>query len=170
MRDVANLSRHADLDRHKEELENQIRSYYSDYDRAALKALPIIQAYTAYSKRFKKTYHVLLQLKSVAFKGKSIPRVAGLVEAMFMAELKNLLLTAVHDLDAIQKPITIDVWQGDERFIRMNGKDQVLKPGDMMITDASGVISNVIYGSDRRTRAIPETRHVFFSTYRWSPV
>jgi hypothetical protein len=34
----------------------------------------------------------------VALKGKAIPRQAALVEAMFMAELENLILTAGHDL------------------------------------------------------------------------
>ena len=62
----------------------------------------MIQAYAAYYERFNKTYHVQLQLESVALKGKSIPRVSALVEAMFMAELENLLLTAGHDLDVVQ--------------------------------------------------------------------
>ena len=46
-----------------------------------------IPAYNACYKGFKKTYHVQLQLESVALKGRSIPRVAALMEAMFMAEL-----------------------------------------------------------------------------------
>jgi hypothetical protein len=50
-----------------------------------------IKTYHDYYKRFKKTYHILLQLESIVFKNKSIPKVSSLVEAMFMAELKNLL-------------------------------------------------------------------------------
>lgn len=45
MRNVVNPERHAALDKCKEQLENQLRSRSADYDRAALKALPIIQAY-----------------------------------------------------------------------------------------------------------------------------
>ena len=48
MRDVANPARNAALDKRKEELENQLRSQFSDYDRAALKALPPLEAYSAY--------------------------------------------------------------------------------------------------------------------------
>lgn len=165
MRNVANQDHHPALDARKAELENGLRSRFSDYDRAALKALPTIQAYTAYYKRFKKTYHVLHQLESVALKGKSIPRVAVLVEAMFMAELKNLLLTAGHDLEAIQMPVRLDVSDGNERYTRLNGQEQVLKPGDMMIADAQGVISSVIYGPDRRTQITPDTRQVLFTVY-----
>ena len=165
MRDVANPERHTALDRRKEELENQLRSCFSGYDRAALKALPVIQAYNAYYRRYKKTYHVQLQLESIVFKGKSIPRVAALVEAMFMAELKNLLLTAGHDLEAIQMPVGVDVAEGSERYVRINGQEQELKPGDMMIVDDQGVISSVLYGPDHRTRINPETRQVFFTVY-----
>jgi len=165
MRNVVNPEGHAVLDKRKEELENQLRSSFSDCDRAALKALPTLQAYEAYYKRYKKTYHVQLQLESVVFKGKALPRVAALVEAMFMAELKNLLLTAGHDLEAVQMPVKLDVAQGSERYVRLNGEEQELTPGDMMIADAQGVISSVLYGPDYRTRIIPETRQVLFTVY-----
>jgi DNA/RNA-binding domain of Phe-tRNA-synthetase-like protein len=165
MRNVVNPEGHAALGKRKEELEGQLRARFSDYDRAALKAIPTIQAYNDYYKRYKKTYHVQLQLESVVFKGKSIPRVAALVEAMFMAELKNLLLTAGHDLEAVQRPVKLDVAEGSERYIRLNGQEQELKPGDMMIADGQGVISCVLYGPDHRTRITPETRQVLFTVY-----
>ena len=165
MRDVANPKRHPALDERKKELENQLRSCFAGYDRAALKTLPTLRAYNAYYKRYKKTYHVQLQLESVVFKGKSLPHVAALVEAMFMAELKNLLLTAGHDLEALQKPIRIDVAEGSERYIGINGQEQKLKRGDMMIVDGQGIISSVLYGPDRRTRITRETRQVLFTVY-----
>ena len=85
-------------------LESQLRERFAGQTRGDLDQLPVLQAYAAYYKRFKKTYHVQLQLESIAFKGKPIPSVAALVEAMFMAEVKNMLLTAGHDLDALQLP------------------------------------------------------------------
>ena len=163
MRNVSNPAQHPALDQRKSELESQLRARFGDPDE--LKALEPIQAYTAYFKRFKKTYPVLLQLESVIFKGQSIPRVAVLVEAMFVAELRNALLTAGHDLQAIQSPVRLDVSSGDERYVRLNGQEQVLKPGDMMMADAQGIISSVIYGPDYRTRLTPDTRHVFFAVY-----
>jgi DNA/RNA-binding domain of Phe-tRNA-synthetase-like protein len=163
MHDVANPDRHAALDRLKADLEEHLRSRFTD--REELKALEIIQAYAAYYKRFKKTYHVQLQLESIAFKGKSIPHAAALVEAMFMAELKNLLLTAGHDLEAVQPPIRLDVALGTELYTRLDGQEQEPKPGDMMIADAQGIISSVIYGPDHRTRITPTTRNVLFTVY-----
>jgi DNA/RNA-binding domain of Phe-tRNA-synthetase-like protein len=165
MSNVANPERHPALAARKTELENQLRFRFSDQNRAMLKALPTIQAYTAYYKRFKKTYHVLLQLESVALKGKSLPNVAALVEAMFMAEVKSQLLTAGHNLEAVQKPIRIDVADGSERFVKINGQEQVTKPGDMYIADAEGILSSVIYGPDQRTRITPDTQQVLFTIY-----
>ena len=165
MRDVANPESVAALDQRKVELENQLRQRFSEGGRAALKALPVLRAYGAHYERFKKTYHVQLQLESVALKGKAIPRVSALVEAMFMAELENMLLTAGHDLAAVQEPLRLDVSTGDERYTLLNGQEQMLKPGDMFVADAQGVISDVIYGPDQRTRITAETRRVLFVVY-----
>jgi len=165
MHDVVNPQRHPALDERKEELERDLRPRYAGYDKAGLKALPVLEAYGAYYRKFKKTYHVQLQLESVVLKGKSIPSVSALVEAMFVAELKNLLLTAGHDLAAVHKPVGVDVAEGSERYIRLNGQEQQLKPGDMMIADGQGVISSVLYGPDQRTRITAETKQVLFTVY-----
>ena len=165
MSQVANPAHHAALDQHKADLETRLRSQFSGYDRTKLAEIPILQAYNKYFKQFKKTYHVQLQLESILFKGKSIPNVAGLVEAMFMAELQNMQLTAGHDLDAVQLPVTVDVAKGDERYVILSGQEQTLKPGDMMMTDSGGVISSVLYGPDQRTRIMPDTSRVLFMVY-----
>ena len=151
------------LESKKRELENTLRSQFSN--RSELAALPIIQAYATYYKAFRKSYHVLFQLESIALKGKSIPSVGSLVEAMFIAELKNRLLTAGHDLNALELPVTIDISKGHEQYTMLNGKEQSLKPGDMMMTDKQGIISSVIYGPDRRTRITQETKNPLFVVY-----
>src|SRR3972149_5843430 len=94
MRGVNNPERHPLLQQRKAELEAELRSRYGGLDRAQLKALPALQAYGAYYRRFGKTYHLQLQLESGAWKGRPLPGAAALVEAMFMAELRSLLLTA----------------------------------------------------------------------------
>lgn len=165
MRDVSNPPSHAELEQRKIAVENELRSRYANHDRGALTQLPVLQAYAAYYRRFKKTYHVQLQLESIAFKGKSIPSVAALVEAMFMAEIENLLLTAGHDLDLLQLPLTLDVAQGNERYILLRGQEQELKVGDMFIRDGAGVISSILYGPDQRTAINAQTRNVVFTVY-----
>jgi DNA/RNA-binding domain of Phe-tRNA-synthetase-like protein len=165
MHNVTNPDSHPALSSRKAQLEEQLRSRFSDHDRARLRRLPTIQAYDAYYRRFRKTYHVLLQLESVALKQQPIFSVAALVEAMLMAELESLLLTAGHDLEAVQEPIRVDVAKGTELYTQLSGKQQVLKAGDMHIADAQGVISSIIYGPDRRTRIKSTTQQVLFTTY-----
>jgi DNA/RNA-binding domain of Phe-tRNA-synthetase-like protein len=165
MRDVINPAQHPELDKRKTELEAELRSRFSGQDRAAMSSQPVLRAYNNYYRQFKKSYHVQLQLESIVWKGKSIPSVSALVEAMFMAEMKNMLLTAGHDLDIVQLPLTLNVSMGTESYILMRGDVQVLKTGDMMISDQVGIISDVIYGPDRRTQITADTRNVIFTVY-----
>lgn len=165
MRDVANPSSHPSLDRHVTACEADLRSRLGGGDRQALRALPVLQAYAAYYRRYRKTYHVELQLESVALKGKAIPRSPALVAAMVAAELKNLLLTAGHDFDAIEPPVTLGAATGNERYTLLSGREEELKVGDMMMVDTRGVISSVLHGPDQRTRLTPDTRHALFAVY-----
>ncbi len=165
MHEVQNPPHQPALEERRILLENQLREQYAGQDRSQITMLPVLQAYEAYYKRFNKTYHVLLQLESVALKGKSIPSAAALVEAMFMAELNNLLLTAGHDLDALQLPVTLNVSQGSERYTLLRGQEQELKAGDMFIADQAGIISNILYGPDQRTQIRPDTRNVLYTVY-----
>ncbi len=165
MRDVVNPAHHTGLEQQKTELEERLRSQFTGQDRAAIASHPILQAYNEYYRRFKKTYHVQSQLESILLKGKSIPSVASLVECMFMAEIKNMLLTAGHDLDVLQLPLTLDVTTGNESYLLMRGENQIVKAGDMIISDMEGIISNIIYGPDQRTQITAGTRNVVFTVY-----
>jgi len=162
---VYNPPHHAGLENQKGILEDQLRSDYGGKDRMTLETLPVLRAYDGYYKRFRKTYHVQLQVESIVTRGKSIPQVAALVEAMFMAEVKNMLLTAGHDLDTVQLPVTLDVAKGDERYTLLRGQEQGLKAGDMMMRDRAGVISSIIYGPDQRTQIRADTHNVIFTVY-----
>src|ERR671918_58808 len=132
MRDVVNAAEHAALDRVKAELEADLRERFGGLERAALREVGPLPAYAAYYRRFGQRYHVAMQLESVAQKGKSIPRVAALVDAMFIAELRNLLLTAGHDLDALELPVRLTAGTG-ESFVAPNGQETTVKAGDMFV-------------------------------------
>ncbi len=155
-----------ELDARTAALESELRAQYPDD--ASLKADPVLQAYAAYYKRFKKTYHVTAQLESVAQKGRTIPSVTPLVECMFMAELQDRLLTAGHDLaviNAARGEVTVEVARGDETYTLMRGTEQQLKAGDLYMHDGQGIISDIIYGPDQRSQITPETTAALFCVY-----
>jgi len=101
----------------------------------------------------------------VALKGRPLPSAAALVEAMFMAEMRSLLLTAGHDLDALRGQPSVEVATGGESYTTLGGQQQRLKAGDMFIRDQEGVLSSVLYGPDSRTRLTSGTTSVLFTVY-----
>jgi len=82
-----------------------------------------------------------------------------------MAELKDRLLTAGHDLDKVQGEPRLEIALGDEVFTTLQGQEKTLKAGDMYIRDEAGVISSVIYGPDKRTQISKPTQKVMFNVY-----
>lgn len=165
MQGVHNPPVHAELEALKRELENRLRARFAGQERKALETDTAISAYASYYKRFDKTYHVQAQLESVLFKARPIPSVAALVEAMFMAEIKNAILTAGHDLDQLKPPITLDIATGNEQYTLLRGQPQETKAGDMLMADQLGVISSILYGPDQRTQITAQTRQVLFAVY-----
>ncbi|AET68071.1 hypothetical protein Desor_2512 [Desulfosporosinus orientis DSM 765] len=148
----------------KQEFEDTIRSKYGQATRGELKALHPMDAYVSYYKKFGYTYHVLPQLESV-IKGKTIPSGLPLVEAMFMAELKNMLLTASHDLDKIKAPLSLKISTGSESFTTLNGHNVKTIPCDIMIADQEAVISTILRGPDMRTAITEHTTRVIYTVY-----
>lgn len=164
-RGVQNPPSHEGINAAAEELERTLRERFSAEERDTLRATPPLPAYAAYYRRWGQRYHVGMQLESVALKDKPIPRVAALVEAMFVSELANLLLTGGHDLDQISLPVMLDAGAGQE-FTAPNGKTQAVKDGDMFTADAGGrVLSAVITGPSDSARISPETTSALFYAY-----
>ncbi len=153
----------------RHELENTIRSQYTQKSRGELKALHPMDIYISYYKKFGYTYHVLPQLESV-IKGKPIPGGAPLVEAMFMAELKNTLLTAGHDYDKIKVPVSVKISTGSESFTTLSGHNVTTIPNDIMIMDQEAVMSSILRGPDQRTAITAHTSRVLYTVYAPSGV
>src|SRR4029453_2638275 len=165
MRNVRNPETSAALEADKRRLEEKLRTADVGSQHVSAGGDPVLRAYVDYYRARGKTYHVKAQRESVALKGKPIPSRAALAEAMFMAELENLILTAGHDFDAIAPPVSVDVTSDDDRYVLLSGTEAVLERGDMMMADGQGIVSSVLRGPDLRTRITPETRNVLFAVY-----
>ena len=165
VRGVTNPASHDQLNAVAGDLESDLRATYGAMEKSALRATPPLPAYAAYYKRWGQRYHVAMQFESVAQKGKPVPRVAALVEAMFIAELRNRLLTAGHDLEALALPVHLSSGAG-ETFTAPNGAEQSVKEGDMFIADADGhVLSAIITGPSDFARIGPDTTSALFYLY-----
>jgi len=162
---VANPAVSAELDAAKRALEAGLRDRWNGATRADLRANPILALYDAYYRRFGQTYHVLMQIESIALKGKAIPSRAALVEAMFMAELETGILTAVHDLDRVSLPVAVEATTGEETYTRYDGVEERCKPGDQAMRDAGGILTSIIQGPTAHARVTPETTAALFCLY-----
>lgn len=153
------------LDEEKRLIEQRLRKKFAGFSRGDFLELPVMQAYHRYYRKFGYTYHVLLQLESVALKGKSLPHVSPLVDANFAAELDTLILTAGHDVAQLEAPVVIDVARESDEITQMNGSHRDVPAGDMLMRDADGIACSILRGQDNRSQISKATTHVLYVSY-----
>ena len=140
----------AALDVMKRELEADLKARFGEASRSQMLDDPVLAAYERYDRRFGQGYHVAMQIRSIAQKGKAIPDRNCIIEAMFMTEVAYGVLAAVQDLDQITLPIVIDGTDGTERYTRYDGVEEFCKPVDQQMLDASGkILTSIAQGRDQ---------------------
>lgn len=159
IRGVANKKFDSRLEDEKRKLETSIRQQGK-----ALESSDAIKSYNRFFNRYGKTYPIQFQIKSM-LEGQNFPSASTVVEAMFMAELKSMFLTAGHDLDSLKGELKTKLSAGAEKYEKINGKVQELKQGDIVTEDGEGIISSVLYGPDRRTCITMNTKNCLFFSY-----
>ena len=167
---VDNTRHPTPLEERKRALAAQLRERYRGLTRADFVELEVLKAYRDYYARFGQTYHLQGQLESVVHKEKALQNVSPLVDANFSAELETLVLSAGHDADSLSAPLTVDATSGGEAFTQLNQAVRALKPDDMMMADAHGVVCTILYGQDKRTAVSPATRRALYVAYAPSGV
>lgn len=149
----------------KTQILNKLGLRYGHLQRKDLKELYPIAVYVAYYKRFGYNYHLLAQLESVLKGKKALPAESGLLQAMFLAELDSMLLTAGHDAARLQLPLQLKTATGTEAYESISGKVVTAVSGDMMLCDGRGTISSILRGPDYKSRITSSITEVLFSIY-----
>jgi DNA/RNA-binding domain of Phe-tRNA-synthetase-like protein len=155
----------ARLNERKREVEARLRKSYDGFSRQDFLSLPVMAAYERYYKRFDKTYHVLLQVESIALKGKNLPDVSPLVDVNFTAEVDTLVLTAGHDVTKLRGPVWMDVARQGDSMTQMNGSAKAMLAGDMIMRDVDGLCCSILYGQDSRSPISSATTHALYVSY-----
>ena len=150
----------------KRDLEAVLRDRWGAATKLDFYADPTIAAYQRHDQRFGQNYHVAMQTRSIAQKGKPIPDRNPLIEAMFMTELKTGVLAAAQDADQIAFPITVDSADGSERYTRYDGVAEFCKAGDQVMIDAGGnVLTSIAQGPTSYGLVGPQTTAVAYCFY-----
>jgi DNA/RNA-binding domain of Phe-tRNA-synthetase-like protein len=156
---IPNGKMHEALEKKKREIEKELRKMNIDNDN-------IIALYNDYFNKWGKVYPIENQIKNIK-KGHSFPQISILVDSMFIAELKNRILTSGHDLNEIKGSLFFDISKGKEKYIMLNGKEQELKEGNIILKDEEGILASVLYGPAKRTSITLNTENVLYLA--WCP-
>jgi DNA/RNA-binding domain of Phe-tRNA-synthetase-like protein len=161
--DCVNRPRATAIGPDQRRIETRLRDRYPG---SAIDADPVAAAYAGYFRRFGGRYPVLHQARTI-LAGRPIESASALVEVMFTAELDSLVLTSGHDLRALSGSLCVDVTQAGDIYTKLSGKEQALRPGDMVVRDADGIIASVCHGPDLRTRLREDSAAALFGA--WCP-
>ncbi len=153
------------LDRKRRLLEESLCRRYFGKNRKEIAEEPPFAEYQGYFRKLGQKYPVMLQLETIALKGMPLCSPSSFVSAMFMAELEWGFLTAGHDFDRISESMSLDITKGDEKHVAPEEKAHVLKKSDMFLSDQTGVLSSMLYGSDNRSMITHETSRALFAVY-----
>ncbi|MBD3172032.1 hypothetical protein GF326_06135 [Candidatus Bathyarchaeota archaeon] len=159
---LKNTKQDEDLEKKKHILEKEIRNNYPEPTDD-----PVIGNYTLYYTKWDKTYHIQYQIKSIK-KGRGFPNISVYVDCMFMAELKNRILTSGHDLDTIKGELVYDLADKGETYLKLNGDTQTLAKNDIVLRDEEGILASILFGPAARTSIKKESRNPLY--FAWCPV
>ena len=151
--------------RFQEETLQSLAESFSSGTKDAIRALPQFAAYDRYYRKFRKTYHVLLQFESLVLEKRPFPATPPAVRVMFLAEMHTFLLTAVHDLREARLPVVLGRAAGGEEYESLGGSLRKLKEGDLFMRDGQGIISSILGGPDQRTRIREDSEDFLYAVY-----
>lgn len=149
----------------KKQVELEIRKSFAALDKKQMRELPPFSYYHKYYKNFKKTYHVLHQCESIATGSRTLPKGPPLVQAMFMAEIKNQLLTAGYDYSALQAPFHVTLSDGKNSFEGMGRQNRVPPKSDILFSTDKTTLGSIICGPDHENRIQHTTTNTLFAIY-----
>lgn len=151
--------------RAKDELETAMRTRFSGMEKKEMRSLFPFSHYHEYYKKFKKTYHVLHQCESIASGSRTLPSGPPLFQAMFMAEIKNQLLTAGYDCGKLAGPFEVGLADGDSSFVGMGGRTCSPPNGDILFSSEGTLLGSITCGPDHDHRLQAATTDVLFAVY-----
>jgi len=146
-----NEKKNPDFEKEREKITKQIRKLD---DPSKLKQ---IKDHKAFHQKFGKSYPIEYQINSIK-DGKNIPTQTTLTDALFLSEMKHLCIISGHDIATLKGDLTFDISKGGEKYTKINGKPQSLKPEDIILNDNGKLITSLLYGPDNSTKITSKTK------------
>ncbi len=148
------------------ETEELLRTQYGELEREAIRQTGHLAAYHRYYRSFGQNYYVQHQIESIAKKGRKFPRRQILVEIGFKWELRNGLLTGVHDWSLVAPPVILDVASAKPvSYTQYSGETEQVRNGDMYFHDGTDVLSSIVAGPCQHARVTDDTSSALVVVY-----
>jgi DNA/RNA-binding domain of Phe-tRNA-synthetase-like protein len=164
--DCAGTAETAEFADMKRSLEAELRERWSAADKQTMLSDPTLAAYERHDRKFGQNYHVTMQIRSIAQKGKAIPDRNPIIEAMFMTELRTGVLAAAQDCAALQIPIVVDSTDGTEIYQRYDGVEERCKTGDQVMLDSAGkVLTSIAQGPTSHGLVTSDSKSIAYCFY-----
>ena len=155
-RNFENEKNNMNLEVEKSKLQREIRKDIKDPSK-----LGRLEKDGIFFKRFGKNSPIEYQLKSI-IDGKDIPTDSTLKDPMFMTEMKHHFIMSAQDLDKIKGDLEFDLSKGGEIYTKINGKEQKLKPDDIILKQDDEILASHLYGPDFSTRVTENTKNCLY--------
>lgn len=165
MGSVINPETNEKLSQKKLDLEKRLQHLFGQMDKKQLKGCSPFTSYCTFYKKFKKSYHVLAQVESIAKRKRQIPERGVLVTAMFMAEVSNQMLTAGYDMAGIEGELRVSLGDGQTSFQGIGDQTRIPPVDDIVLSDEKGILGSIICGPDHERRITAETSNVLYVIY-----
>ena len=104
-------------------------------------------------------------------RGKSLPNINNVVDAMNVISAKTLISMSTFDLDKLSPPLKLVPAEGGEKFIDISGKEFTFTKNFPKLVDSKGkIVAAVPFRDGRDTRITESTKNVFLLAYAPSTV
>ncbi|MBX3071482.1 MAG: hypothetical protein KF883_13335 [Thermomicrobiales bacterium] len=147
------------------ETEELLIDQFAPLEREAIRQTGNIAHYHRYYRSFGQNYHVQHQIESIAKKGRKIPRRQILVEIGFKWELRNGILTGVHDLADVAFPVVLDSAAEPVAYQGYGEHQAEVRQNDMYYRDGVDVLSSIVGGPSHHGRIQESTGAALFTVY-----
>lgn len=165
VREFAAAGRPAVFDESLDATEELLRSRFATMERDAIRQTGNFAPFHRYYRSFGQNYHVQYQIESIAKKGRRIPRRQLLVEIGFKWELRNGILTGVHDYADVELPVFLDAAVESVSYQGYGDDPSEVRAKDMYYRDQHDVLSSIVGGPSRHGRVTETTSNGLFTVY-----
>ncbi len=151
-----------ELDSERKAVELSIRKSTNTSD------IHLIRDYNEFFSQYGKKVPLEFQMDSI-IKGKNISAENPLAELLFMLEMKHATMISGHELSLADQELRFEIGKGTEEYVKLGGKPQKIKEGDILLKSSGRILASLLYGPDDSSKMNKSTKDIVFVIWFYKP-